>query len=283
MSDDKSNYRHVILLTHESVAARLIANRIHDRIGLHGIVIATNVSTRGPFPGLMRPKSAAKWLLGPSGYQIYCAMTRELFDAPPLERRVRAIERRLQTAALESLHHQTAGAASEWPEWVPVLRAPNMNDPLVRAWCADKCAALLVTYGTGILHEPIISLPPLGVLNAHSSLLPHFRGTRSEFWIVLEQAFYAAGVTVHFIDRGVDTGDIVMQRQVKAATGIDPYQLRIANVFATADLLPDAIERVLEGTALREPQSVVSGPARRARDITLQSRADLLTALGYEV
>ncbi len=63
-----------------------------------------------------------------------------------------------------------------------------------------------------IIEEDIILLPKLGCINLHKSLLPYNRGANPNVWTILENTL--AGVTIHFIDQGVDTGDILAQREV---------------------------------------------------------------------
>jgi methionyl-tRNA formyltransferase len=69
---------------------------------------------------------------------------------------------------------------------------------------------LLVGGFSIILKEPLLSLPKVGCLNTHSSLLPKHRGP-NPFAAVLLSGDTESGVTFHVIDEGIDTGDIVSQ------------------------------------------------------------------------
>ena len=55
---------------------------------------------------------------------------------------------------------------------------------------------------------------------------------------MLDQRYDLCGITVHFVDPGVDTGDIVLQRHQTDANGLDPYMLRMRNVIIARELLP---------------------------------------------
>ena len=61
-----------------------------------------------------------------------------------------------------------------------------------------------------IFKEEIINLPPLKTINCHSGKLPFYRGRNILNWVLIndEKEF---GVTVHYIDEGIDTGDIILQ------------------------------------------------------------------------
>jgi methionyl-tRNA formyltransferase len=63
-----------------------------------------------------------------------------------------------------------------------------------------------------LLSSECLKVPEFGVINSHKSLLPLNRGTDSCFWTIRDQT--RAGVTMHYIDEGVDTGDIISQVEV---------------------------------------------------------------------
>jgi methionyl-tRNA formyltransferase len=62
------------------------------------------------------------------------------------------------------------------------------------------------------LKNDIISIPKLGVINLHISFLPWNKGSDPNFWSHVEGTL--KGVTIHYIDEGVDTGDIIAQTEV---------------------------------------------------------------------
>ncbi|WP_419742883.1 methionyl-tRNA formyltransferase [Paraclostridium dentum] len=65
-----------------------------------------------------------------------------------------------------------------------------------------------------ILKKDIINLPTIGCINTHASLLPKYRGRAPLNWAMINGEQYS-GVTVHFIDEGIDTGDIILQEKIK--------------------------------------------------------------------
>jgi len=72
---------------------------------------------------------------------------------------------------------------------------------------------ILVSYNYGyILKNDIISIPKLGSINLHVSFLPWNKGADPNFWSHIEGT--PKGVSIHYIDEGVDTGDIIAQKKV---------------------------------------------------------------------
>ena len=63
-----------------------------------------------------------------------------------------------------------------------------------------------------ILKSPLLEMPQYGFINTHPSLLPYNRGKHYNFWALVEQAPF--GVTLHRVDHGVDTGDIIAQQEI---------------------------------------------------------------------
>lgn len=107
-----------------------------------------------------------------------------------------------------------------------------------------------------ILRAPILKLPPRGTLNCHAGALPFYRGRNPLTWAIIngEQEF---GVTVHWVDLGIDTGDIV--RQVKTPIkASDTYATLLASAAKLcASTLVRAISDVYEGTDQRIVQSTI--------------------------
>jgi methionyl-tRNA formyltransferase len=136
---------------------------------------------------------------------------------------------------------------------VEVLPHPNQGEGLERIKAFAPDLILSVRYGA-ILRSPAISIPPLGVLNLHSGILPAYRGILAVFRAMLNGAT-EYGCTVHYIrDAGIDTGDVV---------GIHRQPLRrdrslLGNILA---LYPAGIEMLCKAVRTLEeggkPASVV--------------------------
>lgn len=107
-----------------------------------------------------------------------------------------------------------------------------------------------------ILREKILSLPSRGTLNCHAGALPFYRGRNPLTWAIIngETEF---GITVHWVDLGIDTGDIV--RQIKAPIGpADTYAtLLVTAEQLCADVLVEAISDVYRGKDQRIVQASI--------------------------
>src|ERR1051326_2814852 len=72
----------------------------------------------------------------------------------------------------------------------------------------------------------ILDIPRLGSLNVHPSLLPAHRGPVPLFW-VFRQSLQQTGVTIHLMDEGMDTGDILAQSVIEISDGISYAELEL--------------------------------------------------------
>jgi methionyl-tRNA formyltransferase len=95
-----------------------------------------------------------------------------------------------------------------------------------------------------LIKQPILELPPLGVLNLHGSLLPKNRGVSPLNWALL-RGEAQVGLTLHFVDEGMDTGDIVFQEPM--AVGQDDTPGELSDRMNT--LVPGLVSRALETLA----------------------------------
>ncbi len=83
---------------------------------------------------------------------------------------------------------------------------------------------LLLLCRFGLIAEPVFSAPRLGAINIHSSLLPEYRGVHPVSWALINGE-RRTGVTLHRIDTGIDTGDVLKQRSLPIRATDDIWSL----------------------------------------------------------
>lgn len=95
---------------------------------------------------------------------------------------------------------------------IPVFHCVNINDPSTVKYISQLNPDLLISaYFSQILKTDIINITCLGVINVHPGSLPSYKGTMAYFW-VLAKCFDRAGVSIHWIDEGIDTGELIAQK-----------------------------------------------------------------------
>ncbi len=142
-----------------------------------------------------------------------------------------------------------------WRHHIPVWQVNNLADPSTLELLAGLRPDLIVVACFSlILPSALLQLPRYGCLNLHPALLPAYRGPAPLFWMA-RNAERQAGVTLHFLDEGLDTGDIVAQTALPWPDGISGATLERRCAEAGADLLLAAVRQLAQGQAIpRRPQ-----------------------------
>jgi phosphoribosylglycinamide formyltransferase-1 len=137
------------------------------------------------------------------------------------------------------------------------------RDAAMADWLAERGTQLVVLAGYMRLLDPaFLARFPDRIINVHPALLPAFPGLKA-IEQALDYGVKVFGVTVHFVDEGVDTGPIIAQRALELADATDPAEVREALRPLEHDLLCQAIHDIARGAVRRpdpdNPRRVVVG------------------------
>jgi methionyl-tRNA formyltransferase len=121
---------------------------------------------------------------------------------------------------------------------------------------------IIVLGCTRIVRGNILNIPRLGTLNAHPGLLPKYRGLDTVLWAIYNRDFI--GATIHFVDEGVDTGAIVMQKIVDIEENDTIDSLRNKVRVVAGKLMAETIKKLIQGEHISVSlQSVEDGQQYR--------------------
>ena len=127
---------------------------------------------------------------------------------------------------------------------IPFLPTKDVNEPSFISSLRGYNAELFVSMSFNqILKSEIISTPPLGFINCHAGELPYYRGRNVLNWVLINGEDHF-GVTVHYVDEGVDTGDIIKQNIVEILPE-DNYGTILEKAYLTcADTLVESLKDI---------------------------------------
>jgi methionyl-tRNA formyltransferase len=132
----------------------------------------------------------------------------------------------------------------------------------------------LISYGyRHILRRPILDRFPNRAINLHISYLPWNRGADPNFWSFLEDT--RKGVTIHYLDDGVDTGDILVQQVVEIDSGVDTLATSYQKLHSEIQDLFKRYWSEIKGGGCPRQKQTGKGSLHRAKDKV--SLAHLLT------
>jgi methionyl-tRNA formyltransferase len=146
------------------------------------------------------------------------------------------------------------------PEFVRFLRDMDADWGLLAWW-------------PKIVKSHIRMVTKHGFLNTHPSLLPYSRGKHPNFWSIVEGVPF--GVTLHLIDDGIDTGDIIAQRAIPYGwcdTGESLYAKGLSHMMA---LFKETYPRLRAGNITPEVQDGTLATSHKAAELDGASRIDL--------
>ena len=112
---------------------------------------------------------------------------------------------------------------------------------------------VVVAYGR-ILPESILNLPPFGCINIHASLLPKYRGAAPIQWAIINGEEFT-GVTTMLMDKGLDTGDILLEEKIRISDEDTTETLSRKLSGLGASLLLNTIKGIKEGSLKSRPQA----------------------------
>jgi len=224
----------VVVATGESAPQRYLVSRVAEEFELAGIIVhAPNAPSGSLFDRIRRyatPHKAFRYL-----------RTRRL-NAHYESRSAGLIEELFRTSAVPD---------------VPSVRVEDINAPEAVSFVQQLAPDILCVNGTNLLREPMLALLPAlryGIINLHTGLSPYSRGGNCNLFMLIEGHPELVGITIHHIDRGIDSGDIIITARAPIEPD-DTYEaVEAKNYRLGIDMMLVAIRQLAEGRAMRVPQ-----------------------------
>jgi phosphoribosylglycinamide formyltransferase-1 len=118
------------------------------------------------------------------------------------------------------------------------------RDEMMAEWLQECGARLIVLAGfMELLSERFLDRFPDSVINVHPSLLPNYPGLHSIERALADRA-KVFGVTIHYVDRGIDTGPVILQKSRRLPHAKDPAEVLKALRPLEHSLLPEAVRQI---------------------------------------
>lgn len=149
----------------------------------------------------------------------------------------------------------------------------NLLEDIKRLLAEEPLDYIILAWWPYIIKEDMIKFPNKGVLNFHPSLLPYNRGKNYNFWTIVENTPF--GVTIHFVDSGIDSGDIVFQKKIEKNwedTGRTLYEKASQAMY---DLFEESYPLLVQGKYIRVKQDLTKGSLHYAKELNPSSCIDL--------
>ena len=138
---------------------------------------------------------------------------------------------------------------------IPVFQPARMRHPAVYKQYTNSAPDLgVMAFVTDFVPLPVLQYPKMGTIQYHPSLLPRHRGGSAMNWPIMNGE-KKTGITIFWPDDGIDTGPILMQKEVEITPGDTLGTLYFNKLFPMGvEALMESIDLVYQGKAPRIPQ-----------------------------
>jgi len=156
-------------------------------------------------------------------------------------------------------------------ESIPII---TLDEPINKPKSVNKIKSfqpdLLVSIlGNQIFKSPILNLAPKGCINLHTALLPKYRGLMPSFWVMRNNE-KKTGVSVFFVDKGIDSGPIIVQTEVEIGN-----RTQQELIILTKRLGMEAIAKSIDLIQKDEVKLIENDPSKKTY-FTFPTRQDVL-------
>ena len=136
-----------------------------------------------------------------------------------------------------------------------------------------KIDLIILAWWPHIIKKSLFKISRLGFLNMHPSFLPYNRGKHYYFWNIAEQAPF--GVSLHFINEKIDSGDIAFQKRIKTGWEDTGFTLRERSRHEILELFKTKFGAIMAGRIPRIKQHLDKGTFHIGKDIEKASKIEL--------
>ena len=147
--------------------------------------------------------------------------------------------------------------ASEGRSEIAQIYSDDINKPEVVSFIKTQKPDLICVNGTNLLRQPILDIIDtieFGIINLHTGLSPYSRGGNCNLYMLLARKPELVGITVHHIDKGIDSGDIIISNRL-AFEPKDNYEIIDAKCFHMGiEAMIHACEQLFKGHSVRIKQ-----------------------------
>ncbi|WP_321974872.1 formyltransferase family protein [Aureibaculum sp. 2210JD6-5] len=124
---------------------------------------------------------------------------------------------------------------------IPTQTITTPNSKKFRDYLVALNLDVIINQSQNIIKKELLDIPKIGVLNRHNALLPKNRGRLTPFWVAFNGE-EETGVSIHFVEEGIDSGDIIVQKKYKVTKKDNFNSIVKKNYTIAAKAMIEALE-----------------------------------------
>ena len=224
----------VVLLAGPGDSTRAVANLLHSSVDLCGIILE-NPPSRARMLQRRAQKLGAIEVLG---QLLFIALTK--------------IASKLYRRKIADLYSELGFEIASYPEDL-THKVQSANSPRTHSLLSSLRPDVVVINGTRILSQKTLDSVDAPFINIHTGITPKYRGVHGGYWALALEDEANCGVTIHFVDKGIDTGDVLFQVRIQP-TGEDNFlTYPVRQLGAAREPLLTAIRETANKTVATTP------------------------------
>lgn len=134
----------------------------------------------------------------------------------------------------------------------------NVNSESFRRQLAELNPDIIIINGTRIIGRKTLSTTAAKIINTHHGITPAYRGAHGAYWALYQNDKQSAGVTVHLVDAGIDTGNIIGSSIIETTPDDSFATYPYLQTAAALPILKQAIDDIISGSLTDKPISGTS-------------------------
>jgi methionyl-tRNA formyltransferase len=159
------------------------------------------------------------------------------------------------------------GSTPAYSRSVPTVVVQNINDAGCVEFIQERSPDILAVCGTTVLKPATFTLTPKGAVNIHTGITPEYRSADPIFWALYRGEPEKVGVTIHYIDKGIDTGAIIQQQTVPVYANDSLGTIYVRCVRKGAELYSTALADIANGSVTTITRTGVASRAFLSVDL----------------
>lgn len=225
MSDKK-----IVLLAAAHITTDIVYNCLNKEFNIHTVVLEQPVSKKILIKKRIKRLGLLK-VIGQISFQVLISKPLGFFSKKRMEEIIKE----------EELDITPIVAAK-------IVNVSSVNSPQTIALLKELQPDLIVVNGTRIISKKVLAAVNCGFINTHVGITPKYRGVHGTYWALANNDAANSGVTVHFVDEGIDTGSIISQAVVTPTAKDNFSTYPLLQIAKGAQLMKQAVKDYFAGS-----------------------------------
>lgn len=225
------NKKRLILLAGRGISTNILYNALKNDYNIEAVIVEDPVPRK-----IFLKKRIKKLGIGKVGGQILFQMS--------IAKYLNLISSKRKKAILKYYGLNDSPILSE-----KVVYLKSVNDPECISLLKQVNPELVIVNGTRIISKEVLSSIHVKFINIHAGITPKYRNVHGAYWAVVNNDMANCGVTVHLVDPGIDTGEIIDQQIIKITPKDNfstyPFLQLAEGIICLKKALPDIFKNTI--------------------------------------